>query len=259
MKKKSGRTLWIIDDDELFVFYTNRIVEIESLADRVRTFKNVMSAICCLEDYKNDPDELPDIILLDIYLPFQPGWEFHEELMRLQPELKKEIKLYMVSCSLDIRDFDRVRKLPLVTDLIIKPLTAPRLKSIVHDTAKKRILIVDDESDFCFLLCRSLNQKGYSVEYVTSIGSAREVLQDKEFNMIFLDYNLMDGYGTDLLPELRSNAPRTSVVMMTANADPELAQTALSSGAHYFMNKPLPADRMDHVLKSLHSSSRVTS
>jgi DNA-binding NtrC family response regulator len=245
---KPAQNLWIIDDDELFVFYTNRIIEIEGLAERVRTFKNAMSALCCLEDYKNDPDELPDIILLDIYMPFQDGFEFYHEFMLLKPEFSKNIKLYVTSCSLDVRDLEKVKTLSSVQDFIIKPLTASRLKSIVHDSKQKRILIV---GDFCFLLTKALNLKGYYVNYVTSFEAARAAILEDRYHMAFLDYNLQDGLGTELLPFIRTYSPDTSVVIISGSADPAISKQALQKGANFFINKPLPAERIDFVLENM--------
>jgi DNA-binding NtrC family response regulator len=247
---KPAQNLWIIDDDELFIFYTNRIIEIESLAKQVRSFKNAMSALCCLEDNKDNPDELPDIILLDIYMPFQDGFEFYHDFMEMKPQLKKDIRLYITSCSLAVRDLEKVKTLSAVTDFIIKPLTASRLKDIVDENVQKRILIVDDETDFCFLLCKMLNLKGYQVNYVTSFDAARSAILENRYHLAFLDYNLEDGYGTELLPFIRTYSPDTSVVMISGSPDPAISKQALQKGANFFINKPLPNERIDFVLEN---------
>jgi two-component SAPR family response regulator len=129
--KNKVKTVWIVDDDDLFFFYANRMIELESLAENVEYFKNPLAAIYKLEECCNHEDKLPDVILLDIYMPFLDGWEFYKEFVEFKSLISKEIVLYMASCSLNLRDIEKVKTLSLVKDFIVKPVTPERLKQIL--------------------------------------------------------------------------------------------------------------------------------
>lgn len=138
--RKRIQTLWVVDDDELFFFYTNRIAEIEGLASQVKFFKSATSAIDQLKLNKNNYNELPDIILLDIYMPLKSGWDFYQEYTEVSPLLKKDALIYMASCSLNFKDIEKVNMLPGVRGLIVKPLTPEYLRKIVDNCIHHRAI-----------------------------------------------------------------------------------------------------------------------
>ena len=80
----------------------------------------------------------------------------------------------------------------------------------------KRILIVDDEADICFLLAGMLQRMGHSATCATQIEEGRRYLQRQQFDAVFLDLNLPDGLGFDLLPVIKNARTATKVIMISA-------------------------------------------
>ena len=75
--------------------------------------------------------EKTTILFLDINMPVWTGWVFLENFDKLNVELKKHIKIYMLSSSVDPLDKDRANTCENVIDFVVKPLTKIKLLSIL--------------------------------------------------------------------------------------------------------------------------------
>ncbi len=75
--------------------------------------------------------ELPDIIFLDINMPYMDGWDFMEHFIDIKPNLPKEITIYMVSSSVQAEDMERAKALEDFSNYIIKPIDEKRFKEIL--------------------------------------------------------------------------------------------------------------------------------
>lgn len=80
---------------------------------------------------------------------------------------------------------------------------------------KKNILIVDDEFEICMLLSSFLRSKGYNATYANSIKEGNELLDDYSPYITFLDINLPDGIGFDLVPKIKTN-PNAKIIIISA-------------------------------------------
>lgn len=121
------KTLTIVDDDDIFVFLTTKIIEQTNLVDLIKVFGNGLDAINFLKENKNNVDALPDIILLDLSMPIMNGWQFLEEYNKLNPTIGKKITIYICSSSISPDDITRAKTISEVSDYIIKPITKDKL------------------------------------------------------------------------------------------------------------------------------------
>ncbi|UPT65426.1 MAG: response regulator [Sphingobacteriales bacterium JAD_PAG50586_3] len=123
--------LYLVDDDSLFKFLTQRVIQDTDLVDKVEVFSNGLEAINHLNEIKETPAQLPDVILLDIDMPVMDGWGFLEEYGKLLPELDRKITTYIVSSSNDPADISRSKTFAEVKDFIIKPITKQKFIEMV--------------------------------------------------------------------------------------------------------------------------------
>lgn len=100
-----------------------------------------------------------------------------------------------------------------------------------------KLLLVDDEQEICLLLNAMLTRYGASAVMAHSLAEARAHFTDGPFDGVFLDVNLPDGKGYELIPAIRSNSPGSRVIVISA-MDQE-RQHALAAGADLFLAKPL--------------------
>ncbi len=62
---------------------------------------------------------------------------------------------------------------------------------------EKRILILDDEEEICFLLAALLSKMGYQTDYVHTLDDGiQKISSEQPFDLFFLDLNLPDGLGS---------------------------------------------------------------
>ena len=111
-----------------------------------------------------------------------------------------------------------------------------------------KVLIVDDEREFAEALGKSLQALGHDT--VLAYSGAEGLLKAKASppDALLLDINMPDITGLDLLPDLRRNAPGLSVVMITGQASPKSAVTAMKLGAEDYLEKPFSLEELRLVL-----------
>ena len=124
--------LWIIDDDPMASFYIKRLAELGELADIITIYDKAKGAVDSLIYHKNTVEHLPDVILLDIYMPELDGWGFLQEFSKIKDQLTKPVLIYIISSSDHLKDINRAKALPDVKAYIQKPVTKEKLREIVN-------------------------------------------------------------------------------------------------------------------------------
>jgi putative two-component system response regulator len=120
------------------------------------------------------------------------------------------------------------------------------------DAATGRILVVDDEPNICRLLNRYLGRLGHEVVTAGSVPEALEVLSSGHFDLVLTDLRLPGPSGLDLLVEVRSRAPGTRTILMSAHADVYAAAAAIERGVDQLIVKPFELeDLRNRVAESL--------
>ena len=123
-------TTWIIDDDDTYRYAIQFFLKRAEITESMEFFHHGKAALDSLVELIGRNEKLPDLILLDINMPVLDGWQFLDEFEKLRPALNQEIKIYMVSSSIDEDDFSRVKKIDSVTGLIVKPITKNDIQKI---------------------------------------------------------------------------------------------------------------------------------
>lgn len=75
-----------------------------------------------LEEKKLEFKALPDYIFVDLYMPAFDGWDFLNRFQKLYKSLQKNIKIYVVTSSVNPADINRSKLYPFVTTFISKPI-----------------------------------------------------------------------------------------------------------------------------------------
>ncbi len=114
---------------------------------------------------------------------------------------------------------------------------------------KKRILIIDDDTDMCILLDRFLTKNGYEVDTAHSGNKGIEKFIAGNFDIVLCDYRLGDKKdGKDILIEIKQQKPSTIVLIITGYSDIKTAVDVIKAGAHDYITKPLIPDEVLAVL-----------
>lgn len=122
--------IWLIDDDETFNFLNRRIIERAGIASEIRIYNSAYEVMRDFSDGFSDNDSNPDLIFLDIRMPVMDGFLFLEEIKNLPENRGNNLKVVVLSSSLE--DSDRVRSFEFeqVVDFINKPLSRDKLMQL---------------------------------------------------------------------------------------------------------------------------------
>ena len=112
------------------------------------------------------------------------------------------------------------------------------------------ILVIDDEPDLRTLYELTLLREGYRVETASTVQEAREQLKGRPFDVVITDMRLPDGFGMEILQDLRDQQRRERCVVMTAYGSAENAVEALRSGAFDYLTKPVDLKQFRSVVAS---------
>jgi CheY-like chemotaxis protein len=112
-----------------------------------------------------------------------------------------------------------------------------------------RVLVVDDDADLREVVVEFLESQGYQTSTAPDGLSAVRALAEERVDVILLDINMPGLCGADALPTIRALAPRTPVIMMTANIDGAIAKRTLAHGAFDYLVKPPNWKHLAHSLK----------
>lgn len=121
--KNRVKNICVIDDDKIFQYLTQRVITDTHLIKDIEVFSNGLDALNYLQNNSLDKKKLPDIILLDLFMPVMDGWGFLKNYTAIESKLAKKIPIYIVSSSIDPIDIQKSKSLGYVTDFIVKPMT----------------------------------------------------------------------------------------------------------------------------------------
>jgi CheY-like chemotaxis protein len=128
---KKIKLTYIVDDDEIYIFTTKKLLNKIDFSEDVAVFQNGKEAIDALKFTLRNKNELPDVILLDLNMPIMDGWQFLDEFIRIKSE--KQIKIYIVSSSVDPSDIERANTYNMVSNYIVKPISREKLHEITEE------------------------------------------------------------------------------------------------------------------------------
>ena len=104
------------------------------------------------------------------------------------------------------------------------------------------VLIIDDEEYIRNVLCRRVEKLNHPAWAAESLNQGTQMIEEVDFDLIFLDVNLPDGNGLELLHFIKQQPSKPEVVIITAVGDPEGAELAIKNGAWDYLTKPFNKD-----------------
>ncbi|NMM49545.1 response regulator [Flammeovirgaceae bacterium KN852] len=120
----------LVDDNDTDNFISKRIIEITGFAKNVEIKNSGKSALEYIEQNKDNPEKLPNIIFLDINMPIVDGFVFLYEFEKFAGIVKDKCKVIILSSSDNKRDIDKIVNNDHVIKFITKPLTENALQEI---------------------------------------------------------------------------------------------------------------------------------
>jgi two-component system nitrogen regulation response regulator NtrX len=120
---------------------------------------------------------------------------------------------------------------------------------------KAHLLLVDDDPNTLASLSRAFRMAGHEVTVCDNASRAVELLRSEPFDLIFSDVVMPGKTGIDLLEEMKSSGIKTPIIMISGQANIEMAMRATRLGALDFLEKPLSTDKL---LLTIENALRLT-
>ncbi len=116
------------------------------------------------------------------------------------------------------------------------------------DSAKARVLVVDDEPSVRKMLTTLLSQAGVPCSAAANAREALTMLEKTSFQAVISDLRMGATSGLELLQEVRAHFPNLAFIMATGVDDVRVGVQAMKLGADDYLLKPFD---IDVVLASL--------
>lgn len=121
----------LIDDDPLTILICEKMMALTGFTENVKATLNGTEGLNYIQEKaNNDPENIPQLILLDLNMPPLNGWEFLDQFAQVAPSLEKIPPIYILSSTVDPEDQKRAMSYALVKGFISKPLTKEQLEKI---------------------------------------------------------------------------------------------------------------------------------
>lgn len=118
-----------------------------------------------------------------------------------------------------------------------------------EQAAKTSVLIVDDVAAIRDLLRQMLHKLNFEdIDEAATAANMMAKLGQRSFDLIFLDIELPDDHGLNLLKNIRNQFPDSKVIMVSAHSTLSNVQQSLEGGAMGFVVKPFNPKKIISVL-----------
>ncbi|UAM99430.1 response regulator [Polaribacter litorisediminis] len=122
--------IMIIDDDEIDNYLVKVLIKNNKIAEQILEFNSGLDAIKYLEENKEIEENLPEVILLDLYMPLMDGMEFVKAFDSLNLNVSGKCKICVVSGSVDDNDILKTKNTNNIFSYTTKPITVDFLESL---------------------------------------------------------------------------------------------------------------------------------
>lgn len=113
----------IIDDDGIFIFTASRSLRKTELVSDVWSSIHGKDALSFLNKRIGRPEELPDLILLDIEIPIMDAWEFLTAYQEIRHTLGKDIVIFLTTASISSVYLEKSKEFShLISGYMVKPI-----------------------------------------------------------------------------------------------------------------------------------------
>jgi len=122
---------------------------------------------------------------------------------------------------------------------------------------KAHLLLIDDDANTLASLSRAFRLAGHDATVCDNALRAAELIRNERFDLILSDVVMPGKTGLELLEELKKSGVQTPIVLVSGQANIEMAVKATRLGALDFLEKPLTTDKLLLTVENALKLSRL--
>jgi two-component system cell cycle sensor histidine kinase/response regulator CckA len=197
-----------------------------------------------------------DVLFTDVILADGRGDELARRLSALRPGLEIVLTSGYPAGALTVAGEPR-------RPLVAKPFSPLELRSAIAralaerdpsaaprpETARPRVLLVDDDEDVRRSLTRFLTVSGFDVTEARCGRDAMAMLGADRFDVVLSDVVMPDGTGLDVLRAARRVDLDVPIILTTGMPDLRSATEALEYGAFRYLAKPIDLETYEKAVR----------
>jgi two-component system response regulator HydG len=207
-----------------------------------------------IERVKERPFEM---IFMDIKMPLMDGVETYQRIKEIRPEA---VVVMMTAYAVEEMVQEALEEGAYA--IIYKPVDIEKAVALVEEAreAKKGtlILLVDDDPGTCATLRNILVKRNYKVAIAHSGEEAIAMVQDKAYDITFIDMKLPTINGLKTYLAIREINPEMVAIMMTAYRQEmaDLVEEAVHNHAYTCLYKPLNLEELLRLVDEVRERKR---
>jgi CheY-like chemotaxis protein len=124
----------VVNDNELLIMIAELMIKSANFAKETVKANDGIEAIAYFEALINkefDPSSAaPEILFLDLHMPNMDGWEFLELFSEKYSSHFPDLKIAIMSASVELKEKQMLLKYPMVVEIIDKPMNEELLNGI---------------------------------------------------------------------------------------------------------------------------------
>jgi len=114
---------------------------------------------------------------------------------------------------------------------------------------RRRVLIADDDAATRHGVAKLLENAGFEVSEAADGNAALTAIQEKQYDLVFLDIWMPQLSGLEVLARIRTGTRRPKVIVMTSDGTSETLLRAVKEQAYDYLSKPFPPRQAVEVAK----------
>ncbi len=105
-----------------------------------------------------------------------------------------------------------------------------------------RILIVESDTTLSKSISETLTQEGYQNDVAENLSDAKYFIEIRNYDLVLLSWPIANENSLDIIPTVKTEAHKTSIIVLSERDDKASEIKALKSGADDYIKKPLDFD-----------------
>lgn len=102
-----------------------------------------------------------------------------------------------------------------------------------------KVLIIEDQFEIADMYRKTLNEQNIICDISQNAQNGLSKLQNSKYDLLLLDMNLPDMFGTKVLKELKKTQSTIGIIIITASNENNLLIESLNNGADDYLTKPI--------------------